>query len=63
MNLADSTKKIPYAMVDPPTEFDTLETWEAFQKQIQAWPDNAMLRDELLKEAQETIERKKNPAS
>ena len=47
-------------LVDPPSPFDALETWEQFLKEIESWPDNVMLKDELARKAKLMIGKKRH---
>ena len=52
--MSENTRLI--RMVDPPTPLASLETWEQFLKELQGSPDNMALRQELIADAQWTIE-------
>ena len=51
--------KFTSALIDGPSPFATLETWEQHLKRLKALPDNHLLKTEMIKTAQEMITKKK----
>ena len=48
------------AMFDEPSQFETLEIWQDFQKMMQALPDKDSRKQDMLMLAEETIKEKMN---
>jgi hypothetical protein len=57
-SLMNSSQKI--YLIDPPSPFATLETWERHLTYLKSLPDDALLKREMLQTAEETIRLKKS---
>ena len=52
-------KALVTALIDSPSPFDTLETWEQHLAMLCRMPDNTDMRKELILDAEQVIARKK----
>jgi hypothetical protein len=52
-------KKQMSGFIDPPTPYDTLETWERHLAEMRELPDTDSLKMELISEAEEIIRAKR----
>ena len=52
-------RKRSYGLVDPPSRFATLDTWERHLAELKKLPADAVLKPQMIKTAQEAIERKR----
>jgi hypothetical protein len=43
------------ALIDPPSPFDTLQTWEQHLAELRKFPDNVTLKQELISQAEEVL--------
>ena len=50
----------PFVTIDPPTPYDSLESWEKHLAELQALADETPLKDEMIKQAEEIISEKKD---
>jgi hypothetical protein len=47
------------ALIDPPSPYDKLETWEQYLTRLKKLPENVLLRRESIAQAEHTIRRKR----
>jgi hypothetical protein len=47
------------AVIDPPSPYDTLETWERYLRELKKLPENVLLGQESIAEAEHEIRRKR----
>jgi hypothetical protein len=52
-------KALVTALIDSPSPFDTLETWEQHLAMLRRMPDNTALKPEMISDAEQVIARKK----
>jgi hypothetical protein len=61
-----SAAQYPYiramlVMIDPPTPFDTLATWQRHLADVRRLPDDVALKSETLRTAEEAVARRRHP--
>lgn len=55
-------KNRPPVMIDQPTPYDSLETWESHLVELEALPKGTPLKFELIKQAEDEIKARKPTA-